>query len=178
MQAKIIHQPKLILGLEPSELVVVVVENRRNVGWLDEMLTALHEQNICTGVAHADQLQLDLQTITRGRFDAPFAAQQLLRDPALECLVMQISDVTMLNAGLPVDCIDLLVLSGITGFPANLAALALELSSRSRHVLIDQDSPLWKQNHKLFQQPEHCSEQQLQARVISHIHHFYAEPSA
>jgi len=149
--------------------VVVVVENRNHVAWLDTLLNTLHEQGCCTGVARADRLELDRQVIQKGHFDAPLAAQILLRDPALDCLVIQISDVGMLSNGLPVDCIDVLVLSGITGFPARLQELADELGSRSRHLIIDTSSSLWKQAKPRFQTPELCPEQQLQPRLLAMI---------
>ena len=124
--------------------VIMVVDNREHIDWLDKVMAQQQAQDRRTGLATASKAMLDNETLVRMDMDAPHSLRLLLRDPRTDIAFMVINSSLMLANGLPVDRCDLLILSGITGIRGNLTLMAEALASRSAQVWVDSDSPLWK----------------------------------
>lgn len=149
--------------------VVVVVENRESVAWLDNLLDKLHEQGLVTGFAASHGVYVGKELVAAGVDDAATLANCLLRDARVNIAVVKISSAQMLANGAPCDRFDLLLLSGITGIAGDLQNLAVQLAQRAQTIWIDTGSPLWKHSAGYLAQTHKQTEKQLCQRMLDFL---------
>ncbi len=125
--------------------VMLVIDDSGNQGWLRTVLAALRDKGVHVGCALGGEVTSGGKPIVSDATTAVQAAQVLLRDPAVEVLILCLQDMAQLKNGFPVDRCDLLVLGGGKDLAGQHESLARSLDAGRPRVLVNADSGLWQQ---------------------------------
>ncbi len=145
--------------------VMLVLDDPGARDWLRAVLAALQQAGVHTGCAVGGELASGGKLVFNGATTAVQAAQILLRDPAVEVLILHLQDMAQLKNGFPVDRCDLLVLAGGKDFGGRHESVARTLDAGKPRVLVNADSVLWQQWPADAQRVERLTPGDLAKRV-------------